>query len=165
MTGDDADGEDGNPHSTGKGKFPKPELKYVYTMHLTLGTPIQVNGPNGHRFIWPDVKGTFEGANMKGTVGGPAGDWATLRPDGTITLDARFMLTTDDGAIIYKSVSGRSDRETGLLTSSAEYETGDEKYAFLHRQQLIGYGFKTGYNASIDYYICGREENKEEEGN
>jgi hypothetical protein len=39
-----------------------------------------------------------------------AGDWLTLGPDGTTTLDVRMTLATDDGALVHLRYGGRSER-------------------------------------------------------
>ena len=51
--------------------------------------------------------GTFEGADLRGTVLPGGGDFLTIRPDGAFNLDVRLVLKTDDGALIYMTYVGR----------------------------------------------------------
>ncbi len=46
-------------------------------------------------------EGEFDGPDIRGkAIPASGGDWAIFRPDGTLRLDARYMLQEDDGTII-----------------------------------------------------------------
>ena len=44
--------------------------------------------------------GTFEGPQIKGTIVPGGYDWQLIRNDGVVEIDARYVLQTDDGAMI-----------------------------------------------------------------
>ena len=48
----------------------------------------------------------FEGERLRGNVLQPSGDWITVRPNGSMKLDVRIVLSTDDGASIYMAYFG-----------------------------------------------------------
>lgn len=76
------------------------------TARIELGTP-QIVGPtpDGLRRMIPIVGGTFEGLRLRGTIAGGA-DWQYQRPDGATIVNARYLLRTDDQALIQIDNSG-----------------------------------------------------------
>ena len=57
--------------------------------------------PHGRLTIFPIIGGSFEGERLRGRVLAGGGDWVTAMADGTIELDLRATLETDDGALIH----------------------------------------------------------------
>lgn len=93
-------------------------------------------------------------ARLHGTA---AADWATVSPDGTVaTIDVRFMLETDDGALLYASYKGRSHMSATppYLYTAPQFDTGDERYQWLTRIQVVGKGLFSPdlTTMDIDYY-------------
>jgi len=66
-------------------------------------------------------------------TGSAAADWGTRAPDGTVQLDVRATLETDDGALIFVQYNGRvdfSDPTTpGPVYTTPRFETDDDRYA------------------------------------
>jgi Protein of unknown function (DUF3237) len=95
--------------------------------------PLQEVGvtPLGQRRIAPVSGGTFEGERLRGVVLPQAGlDWLLVRADGTIQLDVRMTLQTDDGALIlmsYRGVRHGSAEVTAKLARGERVER-DEYY-------------------------------------
>jgi hypothetical protein len=118
-------------------------VEYLFTMTAHLAAPLSVGGgPQGPRVIYGVTGGTFEGPKLRGTLEPVGGDWATSRPDGSIKLDVRVTLRTEDGALILMTYSGigvrREDRFT--IHTAPLFETGDERYAWLNNVQAVGVG-------------------------
>jgi hypothetical protein len=96
--------------------------------------------PHGTLSIFPVTGGSFEGDRLRGKVLAGGGDWATARADGTLELDLRVTLETDDGALIYMTFTGvRHDAEHYFRTLP-RFETAAPKYAFLNRLLAVGSG-------------------------
>jgi hypothetical protein len=129
--------------------------EFLYHLHLDVGSPTFVSGaPGGTRIIAEVTGGTFEGPRLKGTVGpGPAGDWVTVRADGTMVLDVRLILTTDDGAAIFVSYTGLMRNVDGVMQARGAplFETGDERYAWLNG--VLGVGIGTAGAGGVDYDV------------
>ena len=72
--------------------------------HILTGAPF------GTRVIVDVIGMRIEGprlrARMKGTA---AADWGSRAADGTVQLDVRATLETDDGALIFVQYNGRAD--------------------------------------------------------
>jgi hypothetical protein len=111
------------------------------TVSVTPGTRHQIDdGPFGDRVIAGIAEGRWDGERLAGQIVGAGGDWAVPGPAGVVLLDVRQVLETDDGAIVYVSYRGRSDRSRGTYTVAPTFETSDERYRWLNAVQAVGRG-------------------------
>ena len=131
-------------------------VEHLYKITLkTGGVPVMMPGaPQGTRMLIGVKGGTFEGPKMKGTVVAPGGDWVTQRADGSIKLDVRLTLQTDDGAMILVTYNGIGTVVDGALKARCApiFETGDERYAWLNNIQGVGIGGLDGTDVVYDIY-------------
>jgi hypothetical protein len=68
----------------------------------------------GVRRLIPFTRGTFRGRDgLEGTLAPGGADWQLVRSDGTIEIDAHYVLQADGGALI-------EVRSTGLRRASAD---------------------------------------------
>lgn len=128
----------------------------VLTAHLD---PPHMNEatPAGVRKVVPVTGGTFEGDRLRGVIEPLGGhDWALVRNDGTLVLDVRLTLTTDDGARILMTYHGLRhgpaevmdrlarkepvDPSEYYFRTAPRFETGSDKYAWINDILCIGYG-------------------------
>jgi len=134
------------------------ELVPLATATATLAPPIMLpNTPAGTRVIFEIVDYRWEGARFTARQkGAAAADWLLLGPDGTGTLDVRVTLETPDGAIVLVQYTGRVDGSNGLggapVHAAFQFETGDERYAWLNRIQAIAKGTLDGSALAYDVY-------------
>ena len=96
--------------------------------------------PNGRLSIFPITGGSFEGERLRGKVVAGGGDWVTAKADGTLELDARVTLETDDGALIHMTFAGVRDDANHYFRTLPRFETAAPKYAFLNRLLAVGIG-------------------------
>jgi len=91
------------------------------------------------------IEGPRLRARMRGTA---AADWGSRAADGTVQLDVRATLETDDGALIFVQHNGRCDFSDpgapGPVYTTPRFETGDERYAWLNRVQAVMRGRSDG---------------------
>lgn len=130
----------------------------LFTIQIDLH-PVQAVGatPLGHRRIVPVAGGSFTGDRLRGTVLPHAGsDWLLERADGSFQQDARFVLETDDRALIGMSYRGvrHSAPEVGARLARGEdvpasdyylrtapfFETAAARYAWINAIVSIGVG-------------------------
>ena len=95
--------------------------------------------PHGMLSIFPITGGSFEGDRLRGVVIGGA-DWVTAAPDGTLELDLRVTLETDDSALIHMTFTGVRDDASHYFRTLPRFETAAPKYAFLNRLLAVGIG-------------------------
>jgi len=130
-------------------------VDHLFTMTGTIGKASIVGAaPGGTRVVVPVTGGTFEGPKMRGTiVENSGGDWVVARADGSMRLDVRITLLTDDGALIYMSYNGfrTTKGETAVLRTAPYFETGDERYAWLNSVQGVATG--TSGPGTVEYEV------------
>jgi hypothetical protein len=132
-------------------------VEFLFTMTANVSPPTVIQGgPQGSRFIVSVPGGTFEGPKLKGTiVPHSGGDWVTLRPDGSMKLDVRLTLQTEDGAFIlvtYNGIGARGADGGTKVYSTPLFETGAERYAWLNTVQAIGIGSTRPNGVTYDVY-------------
>jgi hypothetical protein len=131
----------------------------LFVMHLDV-QKLQLVGatPGGIRRVGPIPSGTFEGERLSGVVLDSGSDWQTVRSDGTVTLDVRLVLKTDDDALIEMTYRGlrhgpadvlaRLDKGEDVDPASYYFrinplfETAAAKYDWLNRIVAIGTGLR-----------------------
>ena len=130
-------------------------VELLFRLEVDLGSRDVIgDGPQGTRVVVNVDGGRFEGPRLRGTVEGPAGDWLTLRGDGSARLDLRATLRTDDGALILMTFVGITIiTEDGSQARAAPlFETGDPRYAWLNRVQAVLIGGRRGQSRGA--YDC-----------
>jgi len=121
-------------------------------VHLDVSIPSMIpDGPAGTRVTVQVDGGTFTGPRLRGTVLGPSADWAVFRADGSIKLDVRNLLRTEDGADIYMGYSGIGLDGGARLRTAPLFETGDGRYAWLNTIQAVATGSSDG--TVVDYEV------------
>ena len=112
------------------------------------------------RVLFGAAGGTFHGDRLSGDVLPGGGDWAVFRPDGTMVLDVRLTLRTDDGDLVHMTYGGRwvrpaavraelTDPATRLRVDPARYyfrtavlfETGADRLQWLNDVVCVGSGY------------------------
>ncbi len=110
-------------------------------LRLTTAVTAEIGStPNGKLSIFPVTGGSFEGERLRGKVLAGGGDWVTTKSDGTIELDLRATLETDDGALIHMTFTGVRDDANNYFRTLPRFETAAAKYAFLNRLLAVGIG-------------------------
>jgi hypothetical protein len=131
-------------------------VEFLFHLEADLGSrEIIDQGPQGSRAIVNVTGGRFEGPRLRGTVEAPAGDWLTVRGDGSYKLDVRATLRTHDGALILMTYFG-----IGIITEDGSrirgaplFETGDPRYTWLNRVQAVSIGGRRGQSlVAYDVY-------------
>lgn len=126
--------------------------------------------PGGDKQGYVSVKhGTVAGPRLNGTVvpGGGA-DWANVRPDGVIELNAHYMLEVDDGTKIYirnqgyvippKMAEGQDPnlppQVPGYFRCTPYFRVEQGKHDWLNRTVIVGTGERRpGTDTNPDHSI------------
>jgi Protein of unknown function (DUF3237) len=132
--------------------------EYLFTLTIeSTAVPAALipDGPQGTRAVATVSGGSFEGPRLRGHLPPvAAGDWVTVRADGTYRLDVRLVLETDDGACVLMTYNGVGrPREGGIdLRTAPTFETGDERYAWLNHVQAVAIGRTGGPGVTYEVY-------------
>ena len=133
----------------------------LFDIVVDLNPPLNIgSGPFGKRILFGASGGSFEGARLKGKVLAGGGDWTLFRADGTMTLDVRLTLRTDDDALVHMTYGGRWTTPPELRAEMADparryavdparyyfrtnplFETGAPQYGWLNNIVCVGFGY------------------------
>jgi hypothetical protein len=131
----------------------------LFVMQVGVARSHSLGGPDGaEQRVGDMVEGRFEGERLAGAVLPGGSDWQTVRADGTVLLDARVVLRTDDGAPIgmtYEGIrTGPADALARLAAgepvdpqayhfrTTARFTTSAARYDWLNRVIAIGLGHR-----------------------
>jgi hypothetical protein len=120
------------------------ELHPFGTFSAPLGkVEFRGDGPRGHRLVGPIVNARMEGPELKASQRGTsAADWLLMGSDGTVLVDVRISLRTDDGAFIQVTYDGRALWADGVgsgpVYSAFRFDTEDERYRWLTSRIVVG---------------------------
>jgi hypothetical protein len=78
-----------------------PALEFVFEVRVAVAPPLVVGeSSHGLRRIVPILGGSIEGPRLSGEVLQGGADWQYVRPDGVLSLEARYTIRTTNGALI-----------------------------------------------------------------
>ena len=141
----------------------------VKTEYLaTVEAPLEPAQSAGFRAIVNVPEGgTVRGPKINGTIIAPTGDWLIILPDGSLRLDVRGTIKTDDGEIILVTYSGAfaaskevMDRfnngevitsKDATLITAPQFTTGAKKYEWLNHIQAVGKMVSVQHGVKIKY--------------
>lgn len=87
--------------------LPVPGLEFLAHVEVELGPILDLGTTDaGHRRIVPITGGTVRGERFSGVVLPGGADWQVVQADGAITIDTRYALRADDGALVQIRTSG-----------------------------------------------------------
>ena len=134
-------------------------VRHLFTLDGKVDDPAPqvVAGPLGVRVIVAVGAGTFTGERLNGTVAvGSGGDFAVFRPDGSLRLDVRLTLVTDDDVRIYITYNGVGTPVgdgTLSLRTAPTFEAPDGPYGWLNTVQAIGIGASNPMTGTLHYDV------------
>jgi len=147
---------------------PALKLEFIFGARVTVDTP-QDLGPfnKGHRRVVPITGGEFFGPQMRGKVL-PGADWQLIRHDGVAELEARYALSTEDGATIHVRNLARRHGPAEVMAALAAgqavepgsyyfcgatfFETADERYAWMTKHIVICTGQREPATVTLQFY-------------
>jgi Protein of unknown function (DUF3237) len=147
-----------------------PDLKLSFEARVSVDAP-RVVGPSSHglRRIVPITGGTVSGPAFQGRVVPGGADWQFVRPDGVLSIEAKYTLESNDGvlvmvtnrgvrhgpaSVIEKLTRGEAvDPSLYYFRTTAEFEAPvSSKYAWMNRAVFVGVGERQADVAVIKFY-------------
>jgi hypothetical protein len=131
----------------------------LFVFQIAVSPPRVIGATPGYdRRIGEITGGSFEGERLRGKVLSGGSDWQSLRNDGTITINVRMVMETDDGALIGVTYLGMRHGPKEVLDRLARgekvspseyymrvtpyYETSSERYGWLNRIVSVAHGHR-----------------------
>jgi hypothetical protein len=135
------------------------KLEPIFIFQIQVNPPSVIGQTPGYdRRIGEISGGRFEGERLRGKILTGGSDWQSLRADGTVTINVRLVMQTDDGELIGMTYLGMRHGPKEVLdrigrgekVSPTEYymrvtpyfETASEKYGWLNRIVSVAYGHR-----------------------
>jgi Protein of unknown function (DUF3237) len=144
-------------------------VEYLMTLHAPIaGAPQRIDDA---LTIFHSDEGWVEGPRIKGRILPPTADWLRAMPGGSLRVDARMSLATDDGAQIYVSYGGvisiapadfarMAQGETlraaeMYFVTAPSFQTAHASYAWLNHIQAVGkaVALKGGEGGYVRYEV------------
>ena len=138
-----------------------PSLEFAFEIKIKVeaGKGLEAgNTPKGLRRMIPITGGHFEGPGINGTVTAGGYDFQLLRNDNVMEIDARYVLQTDDGALITIVNRGLRHADVEVMQQMADdievspssyyfrsvplFETGSKKYDWLNKTVFVASGIR-----------------------
>jgi len=151
---------------------PKPNLEFMSRFSVDLVAPIWEMGKTsdlGKRRIIPITGGTFDGPLFSGEILNNGADWQIVTGDGTAIIDTRYLLKTNDGALVYLQTKGFRYGPADVLAKVGkgevvdpdlyyfrvymQFETAAPQYAWLNRAMAVGMAMRLGNAVVYDAYL------------
>jgi hypothetical protein len=143
--------------------------EHLMTLHAPIaGAPQRIDDT---LTIFRSDSGRVEGPRLKGAILPPTADWLRAMTGGSLPVDARMSLRTDDGADIHVQYGGViviapadfARMAAGETLSAAEmyfvtapvFQTADPRYAWLNHVQAVGkaVALKGGEGGYVRYEV------------
>ena len=145
-----------------------PKLEFIFSARVTVDAPQDLGAFNkGHRRVVPITGGEFSGPAMRGKVLAGA-DWQLIRHDGVAELEARYTLSTDDGATIQVRNLARRHGPAEVMAAltagravepgsyyfcgATFFETTDERYAWMTKHIVVCAGQREPATVTLQFY-------------
>lgn len=149
---------------------PAANTRFAFEARVTVAAPLVVGeAPHGLRRVVAITGGTFEGPRIRGRVVPGGADWQFVRPDGVLSVEAKYTLEASDGAmimvtnrgmrhgppeVIQKLARGEAvDPSSYYFRTVAEFEVAlDSPHAWLNRAMFIGVAERQASAAIIRFH-------------
>jgi hypothetical protein len=146
-----------------------PALSFVCEARFQVDAPIELGtGADGIHRVIPIAGGTVTGPRLQGVVLPGGSDWQRIRPDGVAEIEARYIIHSDDDALI--SVVNRGLR-TGppevmkrlaagdivdpalyYFRTAPRFQTASPHYGWLTQSLFLGLGERTPSEVLIRFW-------------
>ncbi len=136
----------------------EPHLEWISRASVSVTMPEVIGRvAMGERRVVRILSGTFEG-RINGKIQPGASDFQIVAPDGTSYLDARYVIrTNDDALILVHNVGIRhgvigDDPSKYYFRSTPRFETGDPRYSWLNKIVAVCSGARAPEAVFLDFY-------------
>ena len=145
-----------------------PTLVPFCTLRVELAPALDV-GPvrSGQRRVVPIVGGRASG-RLEGTILDVGADWLTVTDEGVAEMDARYVIKTDDGALVEIVNQGARHGPPDVMArlaaghpiapeqysmlSTARLESGHPDYRWLNRMVFVGTGAREASTVQVNLF-------------
>lgn len=115
-------------------------MQQIMRISVTCAPAVEVGQvPEGILRVIPITGGRFEGEKLRGTVLNVGADWNISRPNGNAHVYARYLLKTEDGAVIQIENEWVLAKENGGFVTTPKFAAdASGAYAWLNSGVYAG---------------------------
>lgn len=133
------------------------ELLPLATLHIAIVRQTLISDlPAGRRFVGEAADSSLSGPRVRARQWGQAtSDWVTIHADDSVSVDARLLFVTDDGAHLAMTYRGKATAPpaTGApVYVTPTFETDDPRYRWLNHVQAVAKGRRDGTDLTYEIY-------------
>ena len=131
-----------------------PTLVPVGRLTVEVSAPVDLGpGPEGRRRMIAITGGTLEGDLGTGVVVPGGADWQTVHDDGTLTIDASYVVVLDDGTpVTVRSAGVRAQRDEGVYFRAGVVLTAHHGRPDLNGHLFVSSGLRQGNSVLLDLF-------------
>lgn len=146
-----------------------PKLTHVTTVIAQVSKPIELGiTASGARRIIPITSGIAKGDLINGVIGGGFNDYQLIRSDSVAEIQARYVIETEDGALIYVENNGIRHGAPELVEklkrgeyvdpsliyfkASPKLESSDARYEWVNRHIFICEGARYPDRVELNFW-------------
>lgn len=109
------------------------QMRHICDLHIDLSPPLEIGeaAPGFNQRIIRITGGSVTGERLNGTVLEGGADWQIVYKDGIAELDARYIVQTDDGALIDVRNWGLRHGPEDVIARLAKGEEVDPKLYYM----------------------------------
>ena len=150
----------------------QPRLLAMCRIACEVGEVVSLGAaPRGERRFVPLTGGTVSGPEFSGSVLAGGVDWQLQRSDGTLEIDAHYVLRAHDGALVEVHSAGLRhgppevmarlargeavDPAAYFFRTCVRFTTGAPQWAHLNRVMALAVGAREARRVLLDLYRIG----------
>ena len=124
----------------------------LFTLEVDVRAPAALDSASMGPVRLVSISGGRVSGALQGRIMAGGTDWQEVRADGTIGIEARYLLELADGARIELQSRGQRGAATGAFWSSIWLRSADPVHAWVNAAQFIGLGRKLDGHVAIDAF-------------
>lgn len=120
-----------------------PRAEPVFQLQVECTAPVPIGKlRGGNAMMIPIVGGTVSGERLSGTVLSGGADWAIMREDGLLMVDARYAIKASDGTLIQVFNSGANRMTRGgppaVMLTTPRFVAPEGVHDWLNHSVFVG---------------------------
>jgi len=127
-------------------------LPPCFRLEVIVEAPLPLDGESGGPVRMVRITGGTVSGEINGTILPGGTDWQEVQADGSISIEARYLLELDDGSRIELQSRGLRAPDAGGFWSSMWLRTPASQHAWLNRAQFLALGRKVEGHVALEVY-------------
>ena len=121
-----------------------PTTEPVFQLQVECSAPVPIGRRQGGNAVMiPIIGGTISGERLSGEVLPGGADWATIRDDGLVMVDARYAIRASDGTIIqvFNAGANRMTRDAAVkpvMLTTPRFVAPEGEHDWLNHGVFVG---------------------------